>query len=595
MAAAVAGACAVALCCALMMPVGASAATVTEGISGTVTNRLESSEAIAGVTVCAYETGSETQVECASEPTNSHGEYEIEVPEGEYKVRFSKSGFATQWYANAESWLLGGIVAVESSEVTGGIGASLVEEGVGSVSGTVTDASTGQPIAGIEACPYYYSYYGGAEGCAETASNGTYTLGGIGVGNATVYFSPKELCEEEELKINCEPASNYLRKASAPVRVRVNQTTSLNATMQAGGEISGTVTNAGIAHPALAKVEVEACAVSSSGKPLSETESEAFEYDTCARAFTNASGQYAILGLRGGTYKVEFNGTICTVTMSKAEREAAERAHETFDSVTCPEVYIRQYYSGQPTFQKAGTVAVTLGADTANVNESLREAFPTAPAATAAPAVTGTPTVGSALSCSAGGWAHEPLFLTYQWLRNGAAISGQTGTTYTVQAADEGTSLSCQVLVGNGAGMASATSNALAVGSPIAVAAHKAKVKGNNALVKVTCSGGATCTGSFKVVATEVVKRHHKRHKRQVNVGKATFSVATGKTATVKVRLSAKARKLLRKSGKLEARLTGTGIKAGNVLLNANRAKKKGKQHKKGHHKKGHHKKGKRH
>lgn len=54
----------------------------------------------------------------------------------------------------------------------------------------------------------------------------------------------------------------------------------------------------------------------------------------------------------------------------------------------------------------------------------------------AAPAITGTPTVGQVLSV--------PTYsgVTDQWLRNGAAIGGATSTTYTVQNADAGTTVS---------------------------------------------------------------------------------------------------------------------------------------------------------
>lgn len=79
---------------------------------------------------------------------------------------------------------------------------------------------------------------------------------------------------------------------------------------------------------------------------------------------------------------------------------------------------------------------------------------PTAPAPvnTEAPKLTGTPAVGQTLTCSTGVWANNPTSYSYTWLRNGTAISGQNGSTYVVQSADKGNSISCRVTAGNEGG-----------------------------------------------------------------------------------------------------------------------------------------------
>ncbi|PPF35118.1 hypothetical protein C5B93_11895 [Rathayibacter sp. AY1A2] len=56
----------------------------------------------------------------------------------------------------------------------------------------------------------------------------------------------------------------------------------------------------------------------------------------------------------------------------------------------------------------------------------------------ATPTITGTAAVGSTLTASAGTWGPSPVALAYQWLANGTAISGATGTTYRPVAADAG-------------------------------------------------------------------------------------------------------------------------------------------------------------
>jgi hypothetical protein len=74
------------------------------------------------------------------------------------------------------------------------------------------------------------------------------------------------------------------------------------------------------------------------------------------------------------------------------------------------------------------------------------------PVNTAAPTLTGTPKLGQTLACSTGTWSNNPTSYTYVWLRDGAPIAGQTGSTYVVQSADQGHSISCQVTAGNSGG-----------------------------------------------------------------------------------------------------------------------------------------------
>jgi hypothetical protein len=58
--------------------------------------------------------------------------------------------------------------------------------------------------------------------------------------------------------------------------------------------------------------------------------------------------------------------------------------------------------------------------------------------------------VGDTFSCT--GDPSSGASLTYQWLRNGAVISGATGSTYRLQTADEGTALQCEVTASDSEG-----------------------------------------------------------------------------------------------------------------------------------------------
>ncbi|WP_308797053.1 cell wall-binding repeat-containing protein [Agromyces silvae] len=61
------------------------------------------------------------------------------------------------------------------------------------------------------------------------------------------------------------------------------------------------------------------------------------------------------------------------------------------------------------------------------------------------PTITGTAQVGQVLTANPGTWTPAPASFSYQWLRNGVAIAGATGSTYTPVAADVGATLTVQV------------------------------------------------------------------------------------------------------------------------------------------------------
>lgn len=80
-----------------------------------------------------------------------------------------------------------------------------------------------------------------------------------------------------------------------------------------------------------------------------------------------------------------------------------------------------------------------------------------APTNTAVPTVAGNPVVGNALTAQPGTWTGNPTF-TYQWKADGAAISGATQASHTLQASDEGKSFTVVVTGTNANGNASAES-----------------------------------------------------------------------------------------------------------------------------------------
>ena len=89
------------------------------------------------------------------------------------------------------------------------------------------------------------------------------------------------------------------------------------------------------------------------------------------------------------------------------------------------------------------------------------------PANTAKPAITGTLEAGRTVTCNPGTWTNQPTSFAYQWRRGAAPISGATKSTYVVQAADVGATLTCTVIARNVAVAAgSATSGGAAIRYP---------------------------------------------------------------------------------------------------------------------------------
>jgi hypothetical protein len=101
--------------------------------------------------------------------------------------------------------------------------------------------------------------------------------------------------------------------------------------------------------------------------------------------------------------------------------------------------------------------------------------------------------------------------------------------------------------------------------------ANKATVKSGKALLKVKCSGGS-CKGKLKLVAK--VKKG--KRKKNLTIGKASFSLASGATKTIRVKLSGPAKAELAKGRTVKAKVKGSGVVHSTVKLkNAKKKKKK--------------------
>ncbi len=204
-----------------------------------------------------------------------------------------------------------------------------------------------------------------------------------------------------------------------------------------------------------------------------------------------------------------------------------------------------------------------------------------APINTSAPVLSGTPAVGQALSCSEGSWSSEYApTIAYQWIRDGAPIINANASSYTVQAADQGHSLACQVIATNSVGSTSATSSALSVpaapnpggtgndgGGPpgpavgvkglFAVAGITSLSRQGTVRITLTVSEAGTLAfvGTGTPVHHTQASRARKKPETILVVAPMHVTVSRAGRTTVTLKPTANARALLAKRGKLGAML----------------------------------------
>jgi hypothetical protein len=149
---------------------------------------------------------------------------------------------------------------------------------------------------------------------------------------------------------------------------------------------------------------------------------------------------------------------------------------------------------GFPDFTAGTSISVGLVGSMLNVTQI--------PPASLAPAgISGAAVAGRTLTCTPGTWRGRSISYSYEWLRNGAPISGETAPTYVVRDGDAGSQISCRVTAANTAGSAQSTSASL-----IAVAAPQPPANVERPAVSgradygstVACAAGSwTAGGSF--------------------------------------------------------------------------------------------------
>jgi hypothetical protein len=229
-----------------------------------------------------------------------------------------------------------------------------LEEG-GWIEGHVVDSASKVGLADVFVCaaPIDESGFGR---CTITSAGGSYKLAGMATDSYEVAFFPEELAGGYIAQFFDGKAS-WLE--ATPVVVNVGAgTTGIDAELEKGGQIAGTVTSA------------------ADGAGLQSTlvcalEAASAEIYNCAH--TNSHGQYAIGALPSGSYKVWFSPDV--------------PAFEQEDD------YFQQFYNAKPTFALANPVGVASGVVASGIDAHLvsRKAAPAPPPLLVAPPLTVKP------------------------------------------------------------------------------------------------------------------------------------------------------------------------------------------------------------
>jgi hypothetical protein len=560
-------------CLALLATIPAVAAAAT--VAGKVTNAKN--EGIEGVEVRYYS----SEDRYGRFFTESNGEYgkDINAEAGVFKVEFvppASSEYVSQYYKEKLSYAAATQVTVEEGK-TKSVGAVLARGAL--ISGTVTSAALPHSEIGhIEVTAYEKTAPNAAIEHAETNQFGSYKLAGLFKGAYVIGFKVA-FGSNLDYAPQFFPEKQRFLEAGAVSVTEGEEESSIDAKLVQGASISGTVIDAATSQP-LSGITV--IAVAPGGAETLE-----------ARTSTDANGHYTLAGLGSGSVDVLFQ----QLTEGKVKPGEVRYIPQFYKEDDFPE----HISSVEELFIGALPVEVTIPNTTSGIGAAMvREE----PASKVAPVVSGTPAVGQTLSCSNGSWTGiGTLTYAYKWLRNGTAIAGANANTYTVQTADQGSGLACVVTATNEieaevTRSVSATSNTVTVPLPlttsppapprptVTLSGSKLVASGGVARVPIACTD-ANCSGTIELTEQEVVKTHKGKKtivkKKTVVLGKASYSLAAGHSATISIHLTATGRAALAKAkhhelaAKVSVSVVGGTTLSGSVFLSEAPAKGKSK------------------
>jgi protocatechuate 3,4-dioxygenase beta subunit len=290
------------------------------GISGRVTD--SSGGGTANLQVNAYDLN---QNFVQSGTTDNNGDYVITgLAAGSYKVFYNGAtagNYLSEWYNDKGAFDEADTLTLETGQSLPGIDAQLTDGGV--ISGRVANESN-EGIENVRVRVRTLERYW--VGNAYTDADGNYSIQCLASASYKVYFFTAPavgmyVSEWYNDKMNFNFAD--------PIPVTAGQTTPLSVVLESGGNISGQVIDQ--AQAGIQGVQVVI-------KDLTNVNR--------ATAITDANGNYLVVGLPVGDYKVYFNPTYSNLN------------------------YLAEWYTDKDSFKNGDMVTVTLG-NTTQVNAEL--------------------------------------------------------------------------------------------------------------------------------------------------------------------------------------------------------------------------------
>jgi len=394
-------------------------APIGGSIAGTVTSAVDGS-ALEGIRVHAE---TDNGLQLADGVTDETGAYVLDdLIAGDYVVLFSAADgrFIAEYWNDTRERRLAQHVAVTDGSASTGIDAALTAAPTGSISGTVTNAAGGAPVADAMVTA---SGEAGSWASAFVDSSGAYTLSGLAADSYVVTFIPTGANLKREY---WENATDYAQ-ATPVVIGDGTAVTGIDAALSTGASISGVVTRA------------------DDGTPIGDAVVSALDArnEIVGSVQTTAGGQYDLGGLPAGSYRLRFG--------SPDPALASEYWQNTYDWSTATPISVTEqqsvtgidaaleavgYISG--TVTKSADGSPVLGSVTVysaqNQNDVLTTTFTGMSGAYRIPVPPGTFKVSFA--------ALDTSLLAEYW---DDASSWQTATPVTVVSGDETTGIDAQL------------------------------------------------------------------------------------------------------------------------------------------------------
>ena len=186
-------------------------------------------------------------------------------------------------------------------------------------------------------------------------------------------------------------------------------------TVPVPGAVSGTITGLVVETDGSPAAGVDVCLRKMDGGPV-----------TVDIGVLDAGGRYTFSGVPAGTYHLLFITSSPTCGASQ----------------TGSAPYEPQYYRFQGALAAAAPLVIGTGSEDLVLEDVVLTAYGAGVAkelhAHVAPSITGTAQIGQTLTAGPASWYPAPTTVVRQWLADGIPISGATGATYTVTAAEAG-------------------------------------------------------------------------------------------------------------------------------------------------------------